>query len=97
MYKLKSKFFFIFCALGMLTLSACDGQVDSMIENYNNKQDVISASEVRFKVSVQDGYKKVIVDTETRCQYLIITTVKGAGLTLLVDAEGKPLLYQGGL
>ena len=37
---------------------------------------------------------KVILDKMTGVQYLSYITSSGAGLTILVDQEGKPLLYQ---
>ncbi len=37
------------------------------------------------------------VDRETRVQYLVITSGQGAGVTPLIDAEGRPLLYRGNL
>ena len=36
---------------------------------------------------------EVWVDTETGVQYLYHAVGNSGGLTLLVDAEGKPLLY----
>ena len=34
------------------------------------------------------------VDTQTGVQYLLHYNGNAAGLTVLVDAEGKPLLYR---
>ncbi|WP_461226237.1 DUF6440 family protein [Lacticaseibacillus suihuaensis] len=39
----------------------------------------------------------VLVDCQTRVQYLSVSIGSGGGLTVLVDAEGKPLLYDGDL
>ena len=36
---------------------------------------------------------EILVDTQTGVQYLYHAGCNGGGLTLLVDAEGKPLLY----
>ena len=36
---------------------------------------------------------EVLVDTQTGVQYLYHAVGNSGGLTLLVDAEGKPLLY----
>ena len=36
---------------------------------------------------------EVLVDTQTGVQYLYHAAGNSGGLTLLVDAEGKPLLY----
>ena len=37
---------------------------------------------------------EVLVDTQTGVQYLYHAVGNSGGLTLLVDAEGKPLLYR---
>ena len=37
---------------------------------------------------------EIWVDTETGVQYLFHFNGNAAGLTVLVDAEGKPLLYR---
>ncbi len=39
----------------------------------------------------------VLVDRQTRVQYLSVSISSGGGLTVLVDAAGKPLLYEGDL
>ena len=41
-----------------------------------------------------NGANEVLVDTETGVQYLYHSVGNSGGLTLLVDAEGKPLLYR---
>lgn len=38
---------------------------------------------------------KIYYDKETKVQYLEKTIDKGCGLTVMVDQEGKPLLYEG--
>lgn len=38
---------------------------------------------------------KIYYDKETKVQYLEKTIDKGCGLTVMVDQEGKPLLYGG--
>ncbi|MBQ3724590.1 MAG: xylan 1,4-beta-xylosidase [Oscillospiraceae bacterium] len=40
------------------------------------------------------GGLEIFVDTETSVQYLFIQSGYGGGLTVLVDQEGKPLLYK---
>jgi len=40
---------------------------------------------------------RVIVDRETRVQYLVHPGVTSDALTVLVDSTGKPLLYNGEL
>ena len=40
------------------------------------------------------GGSEIWVDTQTGVQYLYHAVGNSGGLTLLVDAEGKPLLYR---
>lgn len=37
----------------------------------------------------------IFVDIETRVQYLFVKDYSGGGLTVMVDADGKPILYEG--
>ncbi len=56
----------------------------------------MAKKENRFKRIDVDGIfsgNEIWVDTETGVQYLFHFNGSAAGLTLLVDAEGKPLLY----
>lgn len=50
----------------------------------------------RFRI-VEGDYNSqaVLVDTETGVEYLWISEHPGAGLTVLVDHEGKPLIAPG--
>ena len=58
----------------------------------------MAKKEQRFiKVMEDSGFissSEVLVDTQTGVQYLFHFDGSAAGLTLLVDAEGKPLLYR---
>lgn len=58
----------------------------------------MARKEQRFiKVMEDSGFissSEVLVDTETGVQYLFHFDGSAAGLTVLVDAEGKPLLYR---
>lgn len=38
---------------------------------------------------------KVYYDNETKVMYLAIGVYKGGGVTVLVNKDGKPLLYEG--
>ena len=46
--------------------------------------------------AANDGYF-ILVDKETRVMYLFVKYGYGAGLTVMVDEEGKPMLYEGEL
>ena len=43
---------------------------------------------------VNAGFARIIVDTVTGVQYLSNKVGSGNGLTVLVDQNGKPLLYE---
>lgn len=57
----------------------------------------MAKTEQRFiKVMGESAFissNEVLVDTQTGVQYLYHTAGNSGGLTVLVDAEGKPLLY----
>ena len=49
----------------------------------------------RFEFTEKEGVMegaRIIVDTETGVQYLMAYWCNAAGLTVLLDADGKPLL-----
>lgn len=58
----------------------------------------MAKKEQRFIKVMADGSllnnNEVWVDTQTGVQYLYHAVGNSGGLTLLVDAEGKPLLYR---
>lgn len=59
------------------------------------------ANNNRFKLLESEGnplgrgYRQVLVDNETGVEYLFIQCGYAGGLTVLVDADGKPLLAKG--
>ena len=55
----------------------------------------VNASNDRF-ILVQDEYDlEIYCDKKTKVMYLVKSVYRGGGITLLVDADGKPLLYDG--
>lgn len=42
-----------------------------------------------------DGYRQIIVDRETGVMYLFVGKGYKGGLTIMVDAKGNPLIYDG--
>ena len=72
-----------------------------VLSGCGRKNDVIITTELdsRFKI-ISDtndgvGYCNIIVDTETGVMYLFRGAGYRGGLTVMVDADGKPLLYEG--
>ena len=67
----------------------------------SRKNNVIKTTELddRFKI-IKDtndgfGYCNIIVDTETGVMYLFRGAGYRGGLTVMVDSDGKPLIYEG--
>ena len=55
------------------------------------------AKEKRFEKVHSDGAmsgSEIWVDTQTGVQYFFLASGYAGGMTVLVDAEGKPLLYR---
>ena len=72
-----------------------------MFVGCDRKNDVTTTTELdrRFKI-ISDtndglGYCNIIVDTETGVMYLFRGAANRGGLTVMVDADGKPLIYEG--
>jgi len=83
MKKIKLLFF---CMLFIISLSGCISSPD------NN---VIRREEHNRFISIYLGHNDYIyVDKETKVQYLSVTS-GGTGIEVMVDADGKPLLYEG--
>lgn len=51
----------------------------------------------RFEKVYEQGFlatMEIWADTQTGVQYLVHTAGSGVAMTVLVDAEGKPILYR---
>lgn len=57
---------------------------------FNNSESDTAGNDGRMVLIFNDGFCTIYVDTETGCQYL---SRSNDGTCLMVDAEGKPLLY----
>lgn len=55
----------------------------------------INAVDNRFILIHNEDDFKIYCDKKTKVMYLVKSVYKGGGITLLVDADGKPLLYEG--
>lgn len=80
--------------LMVASLTAC-GSTSHKAEEQTRKEEAN-----RFlRVSKQDfgGYGDIfiLVDTETGVMYTIANVGSGAGLTVMVDENGKPLIWEG--
>lgn len=58
----------------------------------------VNATDNRFiqiyNQSSNDGFR-IYYDKKTKVMYLVSDIYKGGGITVLVDKDGKPLLYEG--
>ena len=58
----------------------------------------VNAADNRFimvhKENASGNLCKVYYDNETKVMYLAINVYNGGGITVLVDKDGKPLLYE---
>ena len=65
-------------------------------KNATKTETVVEHSQQRFQRVIKDKYADLIVyvDTETNVMYLILSEY--GGICVMVDAEGKPLLWDGG-
>ena len=57
---------------------------------FNRYETDSAGNDNRILIIYNDGFAIIYVDTETGCQYL---SRQNAGTCLMVDADGKPLLY----
>lgn len=98
--KLSDKIFTATCVLLMVLLIAVLAVcVATAVDSYKSvsKTAVVESNDhPRFQRVIKDNYStlRVYVDTETNVMYLIRSD--GGGACVMVDAEGKPLLWDGG-
>ena len=85
-----------FLAIILLIMICC-----FMFVGCDRKNDVTTTTELdsRFKI-IKDtndglGYCNIIVDTETGVMYLFRGAADRGGLTVMLDADGNPLIYEG--
>lgn len=94
---------FLVCSLGLLlSFSGCNSSAVSsdffevpvlyVNDEEGNRTDYFSSFRVSSSGAVfDDAY--VLVDNNTHVMYLYVRGVNKAGLTVMLDADGKPLLY----
>lgn len=80
----------LFCLLVGCILTGCSAaKIDTSEENTNNRD--------RFETLSYEDYGYIIYDTQTGVEYWKSNSTYNRGdLTVLVDADGKPLIYEGG-
>lgn len=86
----------ILCIGLIFCFTACSTPANAA-ENTNEE----SAKSLPRMVKVVDMHPydnmKIYVDTETRVMYALYSNSCGATMTVMVDTEGKPLIWEGEL
>ena len=49
----------------------------------------------RFIKIYREGDLDIYYDKETKVQYILVNNGYGAAMAVLIDSDGKPLLYEG--
>lgn len=82
--------------IAMLVVSVAFAVAGECDKNATKTETVVEHSQQRFQRVIKDDNSALIVyvDTETKVMYLIRSIYGGA--CVMVDAEGKPLLWDGG-
>lgn len=93
--KIKVLAFIIVLILGIALLVACQPSEELVEDIETSSRFVLVESFKTDTLSSSAAY--VIVDTETNVCYLLVVESQGAGLTVMVDVEGNPLLWEGSL
>ena len=89
----------LFCLLLLLVLpvcllfTGCDSQIEN-IKSENIKEDGHLLVCIDSFYPSYGSYHYVLVHKETKVMYL---SVMDGGLTVMLDKDGKPLLYEGAL
>lgn len=86
----------IICTLILaFSLTACGNpnSAEAKVEEYNRMR-VIEDAEIRTGGNVDSTY--ILVDQETGVCYLYVEGIECNTVTVMVDANGKPLIWSGG-
>ena len=98
--KLSDKIFSVTCVLLVMLLIALLGVgVATAVDSYKSVSKtatVVEYSQQRFQRVIRDEGSpiNVYVDTETNVMYAVRSSA--GGICVMVDADGKPLLWDGG-
>lgn len=96
MNTMKKKLRLILCCLLLgVSLAGCGGKDEESI-----KEIIIGDRtfiEIYDEFTTNFGECRILVDKETKVQYLRDSGYQQGGLEVIVDADGKPILYEGEL
>lgn len=79
-------------SIAMLSLIGCSNTTKLSADVSDATYEIHSEDDRFMKIDSINGW--IYVDKETKAQYLFVKRGNGGGLTVLVDAEGNPLLYE---
>jgi hypothetical protein len=83
---IKKSVIIVLCTLSLLGCTAASHDVK---DNESGRFKVISNE------TMSGEYRQVIVDKETGVEYFFQLYSYGGGMTVLVDKDGKPIIYEG--
>ena len=88
----------LFCLLLLLVLPVCllFTGCSKTAQSSNTGEEFIVGDIILVKI-VKTSNFSIFVDKNTRVMYLYNTTNYQGGLTVMLDADGKPLIYEGEL
>jgi hypothetical protein len=94
---MKKKILALLLSLSILSLTGCVNEnVSDTNKLHSRTSDAtyrIDSEDERFmKIDSINGW--IYVDKQTKVQYLFVKRQNAGGLTILVDEDGKPLLWQ---
>ena len=84
------------CLLLIVLLAACNSgsEETSVVEKIDAVEETDIVDEYDFTSEFADHCVRIYIHEKTGVQYIFVKEGYGAGLTVLVDEEGKPILYE---
>lgn len=83
----------LFCLLFILILPVC-----FLFSGCKNAETLSTKDFVAISYSAgKDASTTIYIHKETRVMYLYVRSENAGGLTVMLDADGKPLIYEGEL
>ena len=95
---MKKVFLAILCVVLCIGLFSCTISVEpSEPEQTQIEQKQTQIERLVRVYRSKNGLMEIYADSETKVMYLVADVGYGAGLTVMVDADGSPLLWEGEL
>ena len=88
------KIMYILILVILLCLTSCEFEPPHKVEEVTKEYDFGRFIQVYHVISGDEDLI-IYVDKETKVQYLAIDMYYGGGITIMLDENGKPLLYDG--